>query len=84
MADLKQGSYFGGRKPEDGRIDWAKPAQEIHNLVRALTPPYPGAFCDVAGHRLRLLRTLNLSGHRSAGEQVNRPNERVADQSIIK
>ncbi len=69
MADLKQGSYFGGRKPEDGRIDWTKPAQEIHNLVRALTPPYPGAFCDVAGHRLRLLRTLNVSGHRSAGEQ---------------
>ena len=42
--DLSKGSYFGGRKPEDGRIDWSKSAWEIHNLVRALAPPYPGAF----------------------------------------
>jgi methionyl-tRNA formyltransferase len=58
MPDLKQGNYFGGRKPEDGRIDWSKTAHEIHNLVRAVAPPYPGAFCDLAGHRLRLLRTM--------------------------
>jgi methionyl-tRNA formyltransferase len=44
--DLSRGSYFGGRKPEDGRIDWAKSAREIHNLVRAVAPPYPGAFTD--------------------------------------
>lgn len=56
--DLTQGSYFGGRKPEDGRIDWGQPAQAIHNLVRAVAPPYPGAFCDIAGHHLRVLRTL--------------------------
>ena len=34
--DLSQGSYFGGRGPEDGRIDWTKSAREIHNLVRAV------------------------------------------------
>ncbi|HEY5896464.1 MAG TPA: formyltransferase [Burkholderiales bacterium] len=44
--DLSKGSYFGGRKPEDGRIDWTKSAREIHNLVRAVAPPYPGAFCE--------------------------------------
>jgi methionyl-tRNA formyltransferase len=42
--DLSAGSYFGGRRPEDGRIDWSKSAREIHNLVRAVAPPYPGAF----------------------------------------
>jgi methionyl-tRNA formyltransferase len=42
--DLAAGSYFGGRKPEDGRIDWSKSAREIHNLVRAVAPPFPGAF----------------------------------------
>src|SRR5581483_117571 len=31
--DLSKGSYFGGRRPEDGRIDWRKSAREIHNLV---------------------------------------------------
>ena len=42
--DLAHGSYFGGRRPEDGRIDWSRPAVEIYNLVRAVTRPYPGAF----------------------------------------
>jgi methionyl-tRNA formyltransferase len=42
--DLTKGSYFGGRKPEDGRIFWDKPASQIYNLIRAVTRPYPGAF----------------------------------------
>ena len=44
--DLSRGSYYGRRRPEDGRVDWSKSAQEIHNLVRAVAPPFPGAFCD--------------------------------------
>ena len=62
MPDLAAGSYFGGRKPEDGRIDWRQSAASIHNLVRAVAPPYPGAFSDLAGGRLRLLRTLPPTG----------------------
>jgi methionyl-tRNA formyltransferase len=50
--DHSQASYFGGRKPEDGRIDWSKSATEIYNLVRAVTHPYPGAFTTLAGRRL--------------------------------
>jgi methionyl-tRNA formyltransferase len=42
--DLSRGSYYGGRKPEDGRIFWERPAEEIYNLIRAVTRPYPGAF----------------------------------------
>ncbi len=42
--DLKAGSYYGGRRPGDGRIDWNKSADEIYNLIRAVTEPYPGAF----------------------------------------
>jgi methionyl-tRNA formyltransferase len=55
--DLSQGRYYGGRKPEDGRIDWAKSAQEIHNLVRGVAPPYPGAFTRLGGMTLRVLRS---------------------------
>ena len=51
--DLSKGSYFGGRRPEDGRIDWSKSALEIHNLVRAVAPPYPGAFTD----QMKIFRT---------------------------
>jgi methionyl-tRNA formyltransferase len=58
--DLSKGSYFGGRKPEDGEIAWTQSAREIHNLVRAVTRPYPGAFCDTAAGRLVIWRTLTL------------------------
>lgn len=58
--DLAAGSYFGGRRPEDGRIDWTQPAAAIHNLVRAVAPPYPGATVAVAGRAARVLRTRVL------------------------
>ncbi len=55
--DPKRGTYFGGRRPEDGIIDWSRDATAIHDLVRAVAPPYPGAFTDVGGVRARVLRT---------------------------
>jgi methionyl-tRNA formyltransferase len=55
--DLSKGGYFGGRRPEDGRIDWSASAKRVHDLVRAVAPPYPGAFTEVEGTRLRVLRT---------------------------
>jgi methionyl-tRNA formyltransferase len=63
--DLAAGSYFGGRKPEDGRIDWSRPAQEVHNLVRGVAPPYPGAFTDLGTGRVRILRTRVEPGRRA-------------------
>ena len=55
--DLQQGSYFGRRRPEDGRIDWRSGARAIHDLVRAVAPPFPGAFTEVNGCRLGVLET---------------------------
>lgn len=52
--DLSKGSYFGGRKPEDGRIDWSANAQQVYNLHRAVAPPYPGAFTDLSDKRVVL------------------------------
>ena len=42
--DESLATYFGGRCPADGEIDWSKSAKDIRNLVRAVTRPYPGAF----------------------------------------
>jgi len=67
--DLSRGSYFGARRPEDGRIDWSKDAWTIHNLIRAVAPPYPGAFSQLGAHRLRLLRTL-FTDRKNAGAGV--------------
>jgi methionyl-tRNA formyltransferase len=50
--DDAQANYFGGRTPEDGRINWAQTSGQIFNLIRAVTDPYPGAFTDVGAARL--------------------------------
>ena len=68
--DLSLGSYFGGRRPEDGRIDWSKPAAEIHNLVRAVAPPYPGASCEVEGRVLRIFRTRVENQKQTPGKSI--------------
>ncbi|MFP5405685.1 MAG: hypothetical protein ACLGHY_04880, partial [Gammaproteobacteria bacterium] len=64
-ADARAGSrsqqLFRGRRPEDGRIDWRASAVEIHNLVRAVAPPYPGAFTLVGEEPLRILRALPVA-----------------------
>ena len=54
---IEPGQYFGRRTPEDGRIDWSQPAVRIHNLVRAVAPPFPGAFTEVDGRTWWLHRT---------------------------
>jgi methionyl-tRNA formyltransferase len=50
--DDSQATYFGGRKPEDGRINWTQTSRQIFNLIRAVADPYPGAFTDVGAVRL--------------------------------
>ncbi len=55
--DLAQGSYFGRRSPEQGRIDWRQSARAVHDLVRAVAPPFPGAFTVIHGCRFDLLET---------------------------
>ena len=54
---LEEGKYYGRRRPEDGRIDWAASARDIHNLVRAVAPPFPGAFGEVDGQRWMIHKT---------------------------
>jgi methionyl-tRNA formyltransferase len=60
--NLAAGSYFGGRRPEDGVIRWGQPAQAVHNLVRGVAPPYPGALTELDGRPARILRTLREPG----------------------
>jgi methionyl-tRNA formyltransferase len=59
--DQSQASYFGGRGPQDGLIDWQKRGQEIYNLVRAVTHPYPGAFTLLQGRKLFIWRGIALA-----------------------
>ncbi|HJV76165.1 MAG TPA: formyltransferase [Noviherbaspirillum sp.] len=58
--DLSQGSYFGARTPEDGRIDWSRSAQDVYNLHRAVAPPYPGAWTRI-GERIFVIGKARLA-----------------------
>ncbi|HZH37882.1 MAG TPA: methionyl-tRNA formyltransferase, partial [Flavisolibacter sp.] len=42
---------------ETCRIDWSKPAADVHNLVRGLSP-YPGAFTSFEGKTLKIYKSL--------------------------
>lgn len=60
FLDIKKGSYFGRRKPEDGRISpLIQTAEEVHNLVRALqpSPQYPPAFLEINGRKFLVHKT---------------------------
>jgi methionyl-tRNA formyltransferase len=61
--DLTRGSYFGRRTARDGAIDWRHGAMAVHNLIRAVAPPYPGAYSEADGLPLRVLRSLPATGH---------------------
>ncbi|WP_374359115.1 formyltransferase [Pseudoduganella danionis] len=77
--DLSKGGYFSGRKPEDGRIDWHLPAQQVYNLHRAVAPPYPGAFTDVNGVRYVIERARLGDRH---GVLQNGKTDNVAARSL--
>ncbi|MFM7570695.1 MAG: formyltransferase [Betaproteobacteria bacterium] len=79
--DLAQGSYFGGRRPEDGRIDWSRPAAEVYNLIRAVAPPYPGAFTELGGRRLIVAEARRMP--HGALAQPQPPGLAVADGRIV-
>lgn len=79
---LAQGSYFGGRKPADGLILWHQTAQQVHNLVRAVAPPYPGAFTDWQGQR-RIVSRTSLEGPFPGQLDLQTPGIQVVDNQTF-
>jgi methionyl-tRNA formyltransferase len=68
---LAAGSYFGGRKPADGLIDWTKGAVRIYNLIRGVTHPYPGAFTYLDGKKVTIWRAWPIDGNGEPGRVVS-------------
>jgi len=68
--DASKSSYFGGRKPEDGKIDWNKTAKEIKNLIRAVTDPFPGAYTYLNSQKL-IIWEAEFSGENKLSDYSN-------------
>jgi methionyl-tRNA formyltransferase len=59
--DERQATYGCTRLPEDGEIDWSASTRSIDRLVRALTPPFPGAYTYLNCERLRVWKARPVS-----------------------
>ncbi|HEX5212916.1 MAG TPA: methionyl-tRNA formyltransferase [Pseudolabrys sp.] len=78
LAALERGSLTLTPQPTQGvtyatkidknetRIDWAKPAREVHNHIRGLSP-FPGAWFDLDGVRIKALRSTRGEGRGAPG-----------------
>jgi methionyl-tRNA formyltransferase len=82
--DESQATYFGGRKPEDGRINWAQTATQVFNVIRAVTDPYPGAFTDVGGARLMIWwAETDSPATRALYAESNQPGEILSLDPLV-
>jgi methionyl-tRNA formyltransferase len=82
--DDAQATYFGGRKPADGRIVWTQTSQQIFNLIRAVTDPYPGAFTEVGSARLMVWWAESDSpATRALYAETNRPGEILSVDPLV-
>jgi methionyl-tRNA formyltransferase len=80
--ELAKGSYFGGRKPEDGRIHWSQTAKQVHDLIRAVAPPYPGAFTDWQGTHMVIAKS-KLNPVLPSSLDLAQPGIQVVDNRVF-
>ncbi|MGO9986979.1 MAG: methionyl-tRNA formyltransferase [Rhodomicrobium sp.] len=86
LAMLKKGELFFTPQPSEGvtyapkitkeetRIDWTKPASEVHNHIRGLSP-FPGAWFEALlggkAERIKVLRSVTVPGKGDAGQLLD-------------
>ncbi|MEO8242026.1 MAG: methionyl-tRNA formyltransferase [bacterium] len=54
----------------EARVDWTRHATEIDRQIRGLSP-FPGAWCEIGGERVKLLRSRLTEGHGSPGQVLH-------------
>ncbi|MGN6460407.1 MAG: methionyl-tRNA formyltransferase [Pseudolabrys sp.] len=82
LAALERGSLTATPQPAEGvtyaakltnaetRIDWAKPARAVHDHIRGLSP-FPGAWFDLDGVRVKVLRSSRADGNGVPGAVID-------------
>ena len=67
VQDESQVTYADMLTRETGRVDLNRPARELHNLIRGVTP-WPGATMTVAGKTLKILQARLAQGEGRPGQ----------------
>ena len=71
VAQGEQGVTYAAKiDKSEARIDWSRPAIEVDRQIRGLSP-FPGAWCEVAGERVKLLRSVLSDGQAEAGQVLS-------------
>lgn len=69
-----EATFFGPRHPQDGEIDWNQSCTQIHNLVKAVTHPYPGAFSFVGEKKYYFWDVTELTDEEAQlSSQIKKP-----------
>ncbi len=75
--------YLPQRRPEDGAIDWSRDAASVLAFIRALARPYPGAFSQIDGARVRFWRAVPYRLDEMAPERPGTVTARFQDGSLL-
>ncbi|MCG6879927.1 MAG: bifunctional UDP-4-amino-4-deoxy-L-arabinose formyltransferase/UDP-glucuronic acid oxidase ArnA [Deltaproteobacteria bacterium] len=78
VQDHSRASYYGGRTPADGEIDWDVSAHRIRNLVRAVTRPFPGAFSHMGDRKC-----LFWAVREAAGDDRAKPGTVISVDPLV-
>ena len=63
-------TYAAKISKDETRVDWSKPAHEVHNHIRGLSP-FPGAWFELDGVRVKVLRTTKGEGRGTPGTALD-------------
>jgi methionyl-tRNA formyltransferase len=63
-------TYAAKIDKSEARIDWAAPATVIDRQIRGLSP-FPGAWCEIAGERVKFLRSRLAAGQGTPGQVLH-------------
>ena len=63
-------TYAAKIEKAEARVDWSRPAVEVDRLIRGLSP-FPGAWTEVNGERVKLLRSRLAAGTGAPGQVLN-------------
>lgn len=82
--DESNATFFGKRTPEMGLIDFRLPLQKLRNFIRAIAPPYPGAFCFLPDGQKIIVRDVSVRADLSHLQLPKYSARRVSEHIVVR